>query len=223
MKKLLKPIKGFLKYSMSIGFSLSTWWQFISINFIRKNVIMTGKLNFRPYKYCRISIHNTSNLIINSPFIMGVKQVKSSHLETRLLLEKNSKMTINGSFGMYCNSYIRVIDGGELILHEGFINENVQITCASSIIIGKGCVIARDVIIRDYDAHTIEDPNFEIKKPIKIGNHVWIGNRAMILKGVTVGDGAIIAAGSVVTKDVPSYSIVGGVPAKVIKDKVSWH
>lgn len=101
--------------------------------------------------------------------------------------------------------------------------ESVQITCASRIEIGVGCTIARDVIIRDYDAHTIDLPAYRISKPIIIGNHVWIGNRAMILKGVTIGDGAIVAAGAVVTKDVPPHCIVGGVPAKVIEQNITWH
>jgi virginiamycin A acetyltransferase len=56
----------------------------------------------------------------------------------------------------------------------------------------------------------------QIERPI-IGNDVWIGAHSVILKGVHIGDGAIVAAGAVVTKDVPSYAIVGGVPAKVIK------
>ena len=56
-----------------------------------------------------------------------------------------------------------------------------------------------------------------IAKEVKIGNDIWIGCNVTILSGVTVGDGAIIAAGAVVTKDVPPYAIVGGVPAKVIK------
>ena len=58
--------------------------------------------------------------------------------------------------------------------------------------------------------------------PIHIGNHVWIGTRATILKGVDIGEGAIIAAGAVVTHDVPPHSIVGGVPAKVIAENVKW-
>ena len=59
----------------------------------------------------------------------------------------------------------------------------------------------------------------EIIAPVKIGHDVWIGNRAMIMGGVTVGDGAVVAAGAVVTKDVRPYTIVGGVPAKVIRSR----
>ena len=55
------------------------------------------------------------------------------------------------------------------------------------------------------------------KGPVVIGNNVWIGDKATILPGVTIGDGAVIAANAVVTKDVPAYSVVGGNPAKVIK------
>lgn len=223
VKTILRPIKGFLKYGLSIGFSLPTWWQFIKYNFVCKNVRMSEKIKLRPLRYCRISIDKSAKLILKSAFTIGVKQVKSSHLETRLLLEPNSTMIINGSFVMFCNSYIRVIRGGNLTLYDGFINENVQITCASQITIGEGCAIARDVVIRDYDAHTIDVPGYEIAKPIIIGNHVWIGNRAMILKGVSIGEGAIVAAGSIVTKDVPPHSVVAGIPAKVIKSNVSWH
>lgn len=58
---------------------------------------------------------------------------------------------------------------------------------------------------------------FEEEKPVQIGNDVWIGDRVMIMPGVHIGDGVVIAAGAIVTKDVPPYTVVGGVPAKIIK------
>ena len=72
----------------------------------------------------------------------------------------------------------------------------------------------------DSDAHEL-DGNRNTN-PVHIGNHVWIGTRVTILNGVNIGEGAVIAAGSLVTKDVPAGSLVGGVPAKVIKEKVEW-
>jgi acetyltransferase-like isoleucine patch superfamily enzyme len=59
-------------------------------------------------------------------------------------------------------------------------------------------------------------------KPIIIGNNVWIGLNAIILKGVIIGDGSIITAGAIVNKDVPERCLAGGVPAKILKTNVEW-
>lgn len=87
--------------------------------------------------------------------------------------------------------------------------------------IGDRSIITPGVKIIDHD-HLISPKKRKLKeypgKKIKIGNDVWIGYNAIILKGVNIGDGAIVAAGSVVTKDVKSNTIVGGVPAKKIKE-----
>jgi acetyltransferase-like isoleucine patch superfamily enzyme len=70
----------------------------------------------------------------------------------------------------------------------------------------------------EYKPRYLWDDSMSVSKgPIIIGNDVWIGFRSVILSGVTIGDGAVIYAGSVVTKDVPSYAIVAGVPAKIIR------
>ena len=199
-----------------------SWVQLFYYNFISLKVTKKRKLGFFPLKYSKIQLDKSARVVLNDIFTMGVKQVKSSTLETRLLVEEDATLEVNGRFNMFAGGYIRVIKNGHLILNGGFINEGVEITCSSKIIIGKDCTIARDVVIRDYDGHTIELPDYEISKPITIGEHVWIGNRAMILKGVTIGDGAIIAAGALVTKNVPKGSIVAGIPAKVVKENVKW-
>lgn len=164
-----------------------------------------------------------AQMILKGKLTVGTKQVRKSRTETRILLEDNAKITVDGDFSVYANSFIRVFPNSHLILHSGFINENVQISCGDTIEIGEGATIGRDVCIRSFDGHTIEIDGYKISKPIKIGRHVWIGQGATILKGVTIGDGAIVASGALVTKDVPAHSIVGGVPAKIIKENVKWH
>ena len=81
------------------------------------------------------------------------------------------------------------------------------------------------VITRNHRFDRIDIPmmrqGFVEEKPVYIGDDVWIGDRVIILPGVHVGDGCVIAAGSVVTKDVPRYTVVGGVPAKVIRERFS--
>jgi acetyltransferase-like isoleucine patch superfamily enzyme len=192
-------------------------------NIYNKHISRRGKSCLFYTAYCKIQFDKRSRLDLKGILKIGQRQVKGSKIETRLLLEQDSELQIKGRFTMYAGSYIRVIKGGKLILHGGFINERVQITCGDTIEIGTNCAIGRDVVIRSYDGHRIIKEGYSISEPIKIGNHVWIGQGATILKGVSIGDGAIIASGAVVTKDVPANSIVAGIPAKVIKEEVKWE
>jgi acetyltransferase-like isoleucine patch superfamily enzyme len=176
------------------------------------------------YKYVRLYMEKKAKIKCSGKLYIGVRENPKSKMETRISLKQNSELYITDNFKIGSGSDIRIFDGGKLTLGSGYINGFSQIVCAKSIEIGNDVAIAREVIIRDTDAHDIVGNNYnhEKIKPVKIGNHVWIGAKAMIMKGVTIGDGAIIAAGAVVTKDVPSNSIVAGVPAKVIKENVTW-
>ena len=114
----------------------------------------------------------------------------------------------------------RVYEPTNIAIGEGtIIGDHATLDGRDRLTIGDHVDIASEVMIfnASRDIHT-ED--FKLKlAPVTIGNHVFIGPRAIILPGVTVGDGAIIAAGAVVTKDVPSKTLVGGVPARKIKDR----
>jgi acetyltransferase-like isoleucine patch superfamily enzyme len=107
-----------------------------------------------------------------------------------------------------------LIDIGE----NTFINSGAIITSRRHIRIGKNCHIANQVIMMDDDFHDVYARGSKSgKEAIIVGDNVWIATRAMILKGVTIGEGAVVAAGAVVTKDVAPYTLVGGVPARVLK------
>ncbi|MEO6715094.1 MAG: acyltransferase [Mycobacteriales bacterium] len=101
-----------------------------------------------------------------------------------------------------------------------YINRRTEITCEQSVSIGDNCAISWDVLITDTDYHQLGggDP----AAPVVIGDHVWIGARAMVLKGVTIGDGAVVAAGSIVTRDVEPGALVAGNPARQLRDDVTW-
>lgn len=94
-----------------------------------------------------------------------------------------------------------------------------HISASDRIIIGKNVRISQYVLIMDNDFHQVKDHFADGKKsPIIIEDDVWIAAKATILKGVTIGKGAVVAAGAVVTKNVKPYTVVAGVPAKVIKE-----
>ena len=169
-----------------------------------------------------LDMKDGAEIELNAPLIIGGKRVKNK-VSTRIQMGEWTKITVNGTFLVNERAYIWVTHSGHLILEGGFINEGVEITCASEVTIGKNAHIARGAAIRDYDGHYIESLNYRTTKPVHIGDDVWIGNRAMILKGVTIGEGSIVAANAVVTKDVPPHCIVAGNPAKIIRENVRWR
>jgi maltose O-acetyltransferase len=133
---------------------------------------------------------------------------------------KAGKNVIFDPFGEYT---YRTIELGSDV----FIGSGANLSASKSkIIIGNKVMFGPNVTIRggNHNSSIVGEFMYDVKEkrpeddqPVIIENDVWIGTRAVILKGVTIGTGSIIAAGAVVTKDVPPYSIVGGVPAKILK------
>ena len=102
------------------------------------------------------------------------------------------------------------------------VNDYSRIVSLDKITIGNNVTIAQSVVILDHDhkykmVDNVMNLDGYITSPVVIGNNVWISDKVTILKGVTIGDNVIVGANSLVIKDVPSNSVVGGIPAKVLK------
>jgi acetyltransferase-like isoleucine patch superfamily enzyme len=221
---LLRAARQIVRFLKTEKLSQLNLLQLGKYNFYKRRQVKKNRfVCFYPQKHAVLKIADSARLDLKGRLTVGGNQLPGSRMETRFVIDENSRIEVNGFFQICYGSYVWVVKGGNLIVDSVFLNENVQIVCASRIEIGKGTVIAKDVVIRDYDAHYIEEPNYQTAKPITIGKHVWIGIRVIILKGVTIGDGCVIAAGSVVTKDIPPHSLAAGVPAKVIRQNISWH
>jgi len=143
---------------------------------------------------------------------VAIRQFSSFPQKLNVVLKKNN------SLGAYT-----LIQGSATISFDenSFCGAFCVFGVNSEIIIGKNVMISQCVTIRDtnHKFSSLEEPMRTqgiVSSPVLVEDDVWIGHGAIILKGVSIGTGAIISAGSVVTKTVPAYSIVGGVPAQII-------
>lgn len=119
--------------------------------------------------------------------------------------------------------------GANIIIHDHVGMTSTSIYSQNRVEIGSHVLIGADTIIMDTNFHSLDysirgtgKEGYQYEgtvntAPVKIGNHVFIGTRCIINKGVTIGDGAVIAAGSVIVKNIPAWEVWGGNPAKFIK------
>jgi acetyltransferase-like isoleucine patch superfamily enzyme len=111
------------------------------------------------------------------------------------------------------------LPGGHLQVGDNvFINYGTSIVAASLVRIGNDCLIGTHVMIMDCDFHNVEDKRWNTTgQPIVLEDRVWLANRSIVLKGVTIGHDAVVAAGAVVTRDVAPRTVVAGNPARVVR------
>lgn len=137
--------------------------------------------------------------------------------EIRAIFSKLIGKPVDETFGLFppfhtdCGKNITV---GKNV----FINMGCKFQDQGGITIGDGSLIGHNVVLAtlNHDLNPATRGGMT-PKPIRIGENVWIGSNATVLPGVTIGDGAVVAAGAVVNRDVPANTVVGGVPAKVLK------
>jgi acetyltransferase-like isoleucine patch superfamily enzyme len=126
-----------------------------------------------------------------------------------------------GSCGFFSGVRLECWPGAVISIGDGtYLNRNTEIVAAQSVKIGRDCKIARDVLIMDTDQHELPGIGL-VAKPVEIQDRVWIGSRAIILKGVTIGHDSIVGAGAIVTKSVPPGGLVVGPAARLLERSAS--
>ncbi len=186
----------------------------------------------RTFSSSRVQVGPNPRILTSGAFF-AEPPMASISVGANLILHRNAEIMAMGGG--------RIVIGSSCI-----IGSNLRVYCRQAITLGDFCLVSWDVLICDYDGHPADPdlreseicfmqssffPNFSKPfpttplalppqdynaRPITIGRRVWIGARATILKGVEIGDGAIIAAGAVVTRSVPPLTIAAGNPARIV-------
>lgn len=184
------------------------------------------------------------NIIKNIKMLLKLRNFKNNAVlgdkfkctdRANCINESRNKKSIKIGNNCTICGILRVDEKGKIRIGDyTTIRYNSDLGAADSITIGSHVIISNNVTIIDNNSHPIEPEirynmcesgfqselwkwKYSVSKPITIEDNVWIGEKSVVLKGVTIGEGSIIAMHSVVTKDVPPYTIVAGNPAKVVK------
>ena len=161
-------------------------------------------------------------MLLTQLYMSGVSAGRGVYCKGKPSLYAKGKMNIGTGVRIWSNisqTRLSVFAGATLTIGEGTYINGARITAKDNVSIGRHCTIAPEVLIMDSDFHDLHDQTQAgISQPIIVEDHVWIAARAIVLRGVRIGEHAVVAAGAVVTRDVPPYTVVGGNPAKVIKN-----
>ncbi|WP_419874795.1 DapH/DapD/GlmU-related protein [Candidatus Pristimantibacillus sp. PTI5] len=163
--------------------------------------------------------------VLKGAAVLPIKTSKAGRLGRiagKLTLRNKGRFVVGRNVSFHAKplpSSVTVEKQAELLIGDNvFLNYGLDIGCTKSIRIGSNTIIGPMVNIIDTNFHPVDMEDQSRSKDIVISDNVWIGRGAVILPGVTIGPNSVIAAGSIVTRDIPANVLAGGTPAKVIRE-----
>lgn len=187
-----------------------------------KNNQIIAKDTFR--KHCKFRVYGDNNRIVFAESMYSIRNVVIS------IFGNNNLIQIGRNFASDGLSFSVEDNNNKIILGEnchGGGNSELAAIEGTDIILGDDCMLSANITIRTGDSHSVlnaqTSQRINQSKSVVIGEHVWIGNTVLVFKGTEIGAHSIVAGGSVVTgKKFPNNCIIGGNPAKIIKENVDW-
>lgn len=199
---------------------------YIYLNYFCKSVKREKKYHIYPHRGTKIRIRSNAEIILNGDLHINAHEDDSRLARSHLSLYENSKLIVGGYVILRYGTLIRLAPDA-ILEFMGKVTPNINLTidCRQLIRIGNDTMMGSDVIIYDSNFHPTQYPNRDFKtntSPVYIGEHVWIGTRAMIMKGCNIGMGSIIGANAYITGNIPANSMVACNPSRIVMKDVKW-
>lgn len=204
------PWRSYLRLAAQVAILKTAWY---SMRFRRP--VIVGRRS-------RLDVPRRARLILGDGGILVLGLSPLGSCGASVELRPRSTLEITGRVQLLRGARIAVNWGGHVSVSAGtYLNEGALIDCDTRIIIGAGCAIGRDTAIMDTDVHRIVREGAVKSAPVTLGSRCWLGHRAIVLKGVSLGDGCVVAAGALVTRSHEAHRLLAGVPA-ADRGAVTW-
>ncbi len=199
------------------------------LNTLRFPILNGIFIPFKTYIKSCITIRNNAKINLQGRLTIGNPNCKAASISrapANIYFGYNSNVKIGKSISVGPGVNIIVKDNACLTIGNGtYFTSDMHLEAVSNISIGNDCAVSWGVTIIDDDHHTVINEataNDQKRSEVVIGNHVWIGCNATVLKGTVIGNNCIVGAGSIVNGVFPDNSLIAGNPAKIIKSNIDW-
>jgi acetyltransferase-like isoleucine patch superfamily enzyme len=207
------PLSFYIGLAFRCSLLKTAWY---SVRF--RGVIVVGRGS-------KIRVHHSARIVLAPKSTLAIGMAHDTPVGAVLRMHPRSSLRVEGRVQFMRACTVTVGYDATLTIGSGtFLNDRAAVWCYSpNTKIGPGCAISWGVRIVDTDFHKLlKNGTTSPHAPVDIGQGCWIGANALILKGVNIGEGSVVAAGAVVISEVPPRSLVAGVPARVVRNNVTW-